>query len=285
MQIRKLPPDFKPQWDEKMSGEMYHELNYLGSSGLLEIKTSPAHFKARVIDGVEKKESKAFREGNLIHAAILEPERFSKLMVVRPKFDMRTNAGKAESKAWDSENEGRISVSESELEMLRGICNSLLKKRTLLAMINAAKKEISGFFRHEATGIALKFRPDAILVDQGLVLDIKSTTDASLKGFDYAIRDYSYYVKAAFYLAGASALLGRPVEHYSWIAVEKAPPYDIAVYNMCPIYAEAGKKEFEELMQKLDRCLEKNEWPGYQGEESEYTSPPEWFTNQVWRAS
>jgi hypothetical protein len=70
--------------------------------------------------------------------------------------------------------------------------------------------EHTGFF--EIEGTPCKVRPDLYnSKDSGIVLDLKTTIDASPKGFAKSVRQYGYLFQAAWYMT-ALASYGRKTQ-------------------------------------------------------------------------
>jgi exodeoxyribonuclease VIII len=120
--------------------------------------------------------------------------------------------------------------------------------------------EQSIYFTHEKTGIQCKARPDAMA--GGLVIDLKTTVDASMRAFQGSAVRYGYFLQAAI-INEALKSINQPMEHFVFIPVEKIKPYCVAVYMADGESIEHGIKQFDELMIGLAKCLESNVWPGY----------------------
>lgn len=271
----------KPFWKAGIPEEQYHALRtFLSASGLKEALRSPKHFYYQFVLGNSRKETPALELGRVIHAAVLEPERFIRDMVTKPKFDLRSRFGKSKAEQWLAENENKIHVDEKTHEVVLGILNSLSANKTISAMLSKSATEVSGFGYDPKTGLKLRIRPDAFLQAEGMILDIKSAVDASEKAFKRAVWDYGYYLQAAFYCFVASQIEGRKIEMFRWVVCEKSPPYDVAVYECDPAWMEIGEMDVRRALNRIDECLRTGVWYGYQRDGSEWLSPPLWLINQ-----
>jgi len=97
------------------------------------------------------------------------------------------------------------------------------------------------------------------LTDSGFIVDIKTTDDASPRGFAYSVRKYRYHVQAAMYLDGVMATGTKP-EAFILIAIEKAPPYLCAVYYLTDSDIEAGREAYKQDVETYRRCMSLNDW-------------------------
>lgn len=261
----------------KMSAEAYHALPYVSASRLKLLAKSPAHLKYSLENPTAQTE--AMRFGELVHTAILETDRFLNSIAVAPKVDRRTSIGK---KAWEDfqvENVGKIVIGAGELKQVEAIVESVKQHRVASLLVDKSKnKEVSCVAQH-SSGMILKARIDAIVRSASTVFDLKTTTDASPQGFSKAIYQYGYHVQGAFYLE-VLKLLGMPLEHVCFIAVEKEAPYNVAVYRLSKEALELGRKQAEKLILKWQECERLNKWEGY-GEGVLEISLPSWGTKEI----
>lgn len=72
-----------------------------------------------------------------------------------------------------------------------------------------------------------------------VAVDLKTARDASPNGFTRAIADHSYDVQRAWYLDALRWLTGETAEMV-FVAVEKEPPYLVAVHQLPTVWAEMG---------------------------------------------
>lgn len=118
-------------------------------------------------------------------------------------------------------------------------------------------------------------RPDW-LSDDGIMFDLKTTADnAGPEDWGRsAMFVYGYDFQAEFYRRGLRAITGR--EHpFLFIAVEKSPPYGIAVHGLTGEAQDAAAQDVDEAIRKWQWCTAKNVWPGYSSK-TYYNEPPVW---------
>lgn len=242
-----------------MSNADYHAQSAISKSGLDLIARCPALFKHRRENPIEP--TAAMRMGTLVHTAILEPHDLCNL-VVAPKIERRSNAGKAEWAAWQLENEGKQIVEADELDTLRAITAAVHAHPgagKALAML--ASVEDSIFWQDEDTGIDCRCRPDGVL-SNGLIIDVKTTKDARPDEFAKSIANYRYHVQAAFYADGYLTHHGTPPKGFMFIAVEPFEPYLVACYVASPEMIIRGRADYKRDLATYARCLKTDTWPG-----------------------
>jgi hypothetical protein len=293
MPINRLPevvsPQFAAHWHPGLTNEQYHmDRGALSSSGLKTIlRKTPAHFKAEWIQGssVDKKQDH-FRYGSLCHMALLEPEKFKSTFVLEPVFEGFTKDGRLSTQSKDAKDQkklwyanlkpGALVVTPEDYKGIQGSIASILNHEKAKASLVGAQTEISGYFRHKATGIRCRIRPDILHLEKKVLIDFKTTEDASPDKFSRSIDNFMYHVSLVFYGMGIEAITGTEPDIYALLAVEKDDPYCCAFYALDRDTIETAKAFIEHGMALLKTCLEKNQWPGYQAGIAEQIGIPKW---------
>ena len=147
---------------------------------------------------------------------------------------------------------------------------------SIMAMIDAMKrhpiaKKLMIIPDKETTGIWVdvnhrlwcKIRPDAIDHENRIIVDWKSTMDASFDSFNKDIFKYSYHVSAAYYKWGVKALTGHDYAFIA-VAVEKAPPYGINCYNISGMAIRKAWEKIGDCLGDLADCVADDKWPNYE---------------------
>lgn len=269
--------EFQNKWDFTLDAESYHaRKEFLSSGALRALLRSPRHYHQRYIVGAKEKPSAAKSLGSLIHAAILEPERFSQNLKLAPKFDKRTKAGK---EAWSEFQEKfgpeAILCEQSEYEAILGVLEAVNHHPVAKDILIGGDRECSGFFKLE-NGIFGKIRPDLILRDRGIILDVKTCADARRRAAESSIWKYRYDIQASWYLMGSRILEpSTKWDMYGFLFVEKEPPYSCAIYMADPVMLEIGDRDIKTGLNIYKNCLKEGKWPGYQ-KEPEMISVPDY---------
>lgn len=252
----------------------YHAAPALGSTDLKNLLRSPAHYKAAKEAPMA---SEALRVGTLVHECILEPDTWALRRDI-PDVNKRTKAGKeALQKYYEvAGEEGWLPVDPDDRALCEGMRESAMAHRLVRSVLNAAdKKEQSCFWRDvsvDATGVDCKARFDGLA--PGLILDLKTTQDASPGAFRNAVARFDYHVQAAHYCTGAHAVTGMWPD-YAILAIEKKPPYACAVYELDEQAMAVGAERRELAIRQYVECKRTGKWSAYP-ETVQTLSLPRW---------
>ncbi|CAK9250658.1 unnamed protein product [Sphagnum jensenii] len=288
--------DFKPHWIENLESEKYHaDRGSLSSTGLkVLLAQTPAHFKSNWTRGEDVgKEKDHLRYGSLAHLALLEPEKFRSSFVLEPVFEGFTKDGKLSTQSKEAKDkkklwyanlpQGSLVVTPEDYSRIEGGIKSILAHKKAVGILNGAKTEISGFFRHPATGIKCRIRPDILHIEKMSLTDFKTTRCAAEWFFGPELIRRKYHISLMFYALGVKEITGKMPDKISILAVEKDPPYACALWVMSEETMKLGLDRVEEGMAIMKSCLDTNTWPSYQENGlAQEIQVPQWaFTEQA----
>tara|TARA_R110001599_G_scaffold339851_1_gene559747 strand:+ start:34144 stop:34995 length:852 start_codon:yes stop_codon:yes gene_type:complete len=253
--------------------EFYHGGDGVSKSGLSLVGQSPLHYWNAYLnpDREARTETPAQMLGSAIHCMVLEPELFDSQYVVPPKINKRSSAGKEEWAQWETNNQGKILLDVDQIETVKRAADSVLKHRLAKAYLSNGTAEESFFWEDEETGTLCKCRPDFNRDD--ILVDLKTTADASKKAFMRTITNFNYHVSDVFSSAGYEAVTGRTPKAYKFIVVETKAPYGVAIYDLDDAARERGRELMRRELDLFAECIKTNTWPGY-SEASETLSLP-----------
>ncbi len=249
-----------PLIDWMMPADEYHALAALGSSDVKAILRSPAHFKARANADDEPTEAKEI--GTALHMAVFEPARFASEVVASPTFDRRTKAGKADAEAFEAAHAGKLILSASNHLIVQHASASVRAHRGAAALLAAGQPEVTFQWTDTTSGAPCKARVDWLRPD-GVLVDLKSTRDASPAGFVREIVRFGYHLQAAHYMAGARAVLQEPPQAFVLIAVEKEPPFACGVYVLDDDARVRAAGRVAAALARWAECNAAGSWPAY----------------------
>jgi len=241
--------------------EIYHrrQLNTVSKSALDLVERSPAHYWAW-INGLERRETPALKFGHAWHMAILEPQRFSEAYAVAPKFSGK--GMKARKEAWLMENADKLSLSEDDERDILGMLESVMCHPAASRLVLEGVSEVTLRWKDPITGLACKSRADYWVKSKRFAVDLKSTEDASEDAFARSVYKWGYHKQDALYRAGFLAC-GEPINHFAIIAIEKEPPYAVAVYTLDEDAVTKGYEAARRDISRLDECIKANHFPSY----------------------
>jgi hypothetical protein len=245
----------------------YHRHKAVSKSHLDLVARSPLHYWARYVDPnrVEPEPTPAMLLGTAVHTHILELDQWDQRYIAAPDgVDRRTKAGKEAWAAFEAESAGRTVISRTDAEQVMAMGRAV-HGHPAAAYLLGLKGTAEGTFlwTDEATGLECKCRPDWLTDDGQLVVDLKTTEDASPAGFRKSIANFRYHVQAAWYLHGLEQATCTRPEQFIFICVEKKPPHAVAVYAASPEMVGAGGEQALRDLEVLATCKAANSWPGY----------------------
>ena len=256
----------------------YHAHPAISKSHLDQINRSPLHYWSRYIDPnrVPVQPTVAMELGTAVHMAVLEPELFLETYTTAPGISKTTKAGK---EAWaEAEAGGKKLLKPEELDQIDRMHQSLLTHPgARKALKSTGKAEQSIFAVDPATGLEMKCRPD-YLTDSGWVIDLKTTTDASVDSFSKSTANFRYHVQAAWYLHVVQAATGERPKGFVFLVVEKTAPFAVQVFKAGPELLEIGHAQALADLQRIAECkqtyTEDQPWPGYPETATVLSLPP-----------
>lgn len=196
---------------------------------------------------------------------------------------------------WTKNNGHRIVLKPEEWEMLHRMHAAVMAHPVASRLITGAPgvAERSVYWEDEETGLLCRCRPDWWRQD-GIVVDVKTTEDASLDEFQRSISGWRYYVQDPFYMDGMTAAhqAGHFPEGWAapklflFLAVEKSAcvvdgvALGVAVYGLDEESKALGRKEYREDLQTIAECTAAGRFPGY-GDKAQIISLPRWKLAQA----
>lgn len=273
----------KPGVYDDLENFEYHSGEGVNKSLLDLLHRSPMHCHAALI-GEPAEPTEAMKLGTAVHALVLEPKKYERQFAIAPRVDRRTKAGKEEWAQFCEEHAGAEIISEDTAELVRAMAASVHSHPAAHALLSAeGKAEMSAYWIDTITGELCKCRPDFWRKD-GIIVDLKTTEDASPEGFARSVVSYRYHVQAAWYLEGLKRLFDdglakegfeRP-RNFVFVAVEKKPPYAVGVYVLDLDAYQVGANEARADLDKFHECKRLDVWPGY-GDAIASLALPAWF--------
>lgn len=225
--------------------------------------------------------------GNAVHTALLEPDTFlarythlpetiekkqkdGSLLTVKPTFAM--TEGKALKE--EAEAAGKTILGWDDWCDVQGMVAKALQHKYARDFIlnGQGVAEASLFWRDPHTGVLCKTRPDRFRED-GIVVEVKTTEDASPDSFWSTFKKLRYNVQAAFQMDGIREVTGSAPKYFVIIAIEKEHPYNVAVYTVEPEDIDEGRGQYRYNLEMIKSAETTGSWPGYPEEIQKLTRP------------
>jgi hypothetical protein len=263
----------------------YFAAEGVNNSLLKDMAKSPAHAFALHLapDRPVREQTPSMFTGTLAHCAQLEPDAMAARYVVVPDdAPRRPTAAQWKAKKpspdsiaamdwWADFNtcaEGLQIVTAEQYTATKGQLAAIQRSPELAALFGRGAGEQSVFWRDPITGLICKCRPDWVHpLDDGrdILVDLKSTADASPEGFSRTVWNFGYHRAAAWYSKGWAAATGRDVAAFVFGAVTSAYPFLAAPYMLDEDTLRQGADESRRLLDRYAECLRTDSWPGYGG--------------------
>ena len=109
--------------------------------------------------------------------------------------------------------------------------------------------------------------PDCEAGSRPVLVDYKTTVDASPEAFAKSAIRYGYHHQGPWYVDGYRAVTGCDLEPaFLIVAQEKEAPYLVSVHQIMPDAMEAGRRGNEKAVARYMKATETGVWPGYPDE-------------------
>lgn len=240
------------------------EQHILSKSRLDLINKAPQLYKRKYIDGFnEQTETPALILGKALHCRILEPSEFGKRYTFAPAIDKRTKEGKELYAQFTESAAGLTVLTQEQGETMERMCSAVFAHpaaKHLLGLHGVSETMLN--WHDSLSGVPCRGIIDR-LTNEGLIIDLKTTDDASPKGFARSCHKYRYHVQAAFYSDGYKQANNVDCSGFFFIAVEKSEPHLVAVYYLNDHDMQRGRDMYAQDIAKFIECEATNDWQGY----------------------
>ena len=288
---------------EKMSNDEYHACPEFSSSQLKDILRSGAHFYSNNIIKENERESKKHLDfGTLAHTLFLEPEQFHNEFAVipadapKPPTDVMRNAKNPSEDSikrvqwWDNfaaEHGTKITITEDLLLGAQRIANNLRTLSSYKVMENNyGMAEVSIFFVDPVFDLRLRVRPDYHIppcsaLPNGLLFDVKTSTDARPFKFSKSCSDFGYDLSASMYREGFQQYYNTPEKpDFIFLVAESSAPFNVKQYKASDLFLSVGDARYNKAKEQLAESLLIDEWDGY-SKDLEDIYLPSYMTKQA----
>lgn len=261
----------------------------ISSSGLRSVLDRPSlywGFSPYNPTPFDKPEKDSLEFGKAAHMLLLGEDGFKERYVLRPdEIEGKAWQGnRTACKQWlvDQKKAGRVVMTETEIGHIRQIASALSKKEAIRLGILNGRIERSLFCKDG--DIWLKARPDVVPNDSGDFVDLKTAASVDDESLSKAIYNHGYHVQAGLLRMIVRQVLGADAfSSFTFVFVEKAPPYDVRVMQLKDEDIDLGERQARVAIETVKRCLKEGKWPGYDGFEKEvsYVEMPSWSKTRI----
>jgi len=219
-------------WDNEISDFEYFAHPFISATDISLSLKGPSHFFFETKTAAAAKRTSAAKEfGTAFHELILNP-RFAETYGKGP-----TGAEFLPQK-----------LTKTAVENL-----NRMKQRVLQVFPLFTENEKTGVFKEDAgfvEGEGLRCKVDLRCPEKKLIVDLKTTTEATPSKFQWSAREYNYHLQAAHYLDCANKIDGPGTyTSFLFVVVEKTWPYKVFVF-------ECSDRLLEEALEVRNAQLE-----------------------------
>lgn len=237
----------------------------LGFSDLKTLLRSPRLYRYQAEHG--RADTPAFDFGQAAHALVLG---IGEDIQVGDFENWRTKA----SQEWRDEvrNNGGVPMLRDDYERVANLADIVLSHPIAGPLFTDGDAEVAA--TRDVGGVTLRARADWKRND-GILLDLKTTTDADPASFGRSAFKWGYHIQHANYVDtfGARTLL--------FVEVEKDAPHLISVNELDADAVEHGRRSIERALDIYRTCVADNAWPDFPNITGiNETSLPTWVYRQ-----
>ncbi len=222
-----------------------------------------------------RKDESKFDIGTSAHAMLLEGDA-SRIVVVEAD-DWKTKAAReARDEAHASGKTALLAHTFAGVAAMVEAAKVFVAQSEIAADWKAAKSEQTILWCEDGTW--LRARADRLSNDRKVIIDYKTTGDASPPVFTRQMATLGYHVQDAFYRRAVRAL-GLPDPKFIFFAQETEAPYECALYGCDPLLREIGEAQVEAAIGRWSAALRTNKWEGY-GSRVHWANAPGWLQQE-----
>lgn len=225
-----------------MTNEEYHSRSEISCSQIKTILKNPYEFLAKV----KKEPTKNMDFGSCVHKLLLEPEDFEKEFAIMPEIDKRTKEGKELFVQFMVKHGSKTFLNGEDFEKAKWCAQ--IAKEIAGAFFKNGEAEQSYF--SELDGVPVRCRPDYYIEDKGIIVDVKTTADASRDGFIKSIANFGYHIQTAFYMDTLRSL-GMKADKFMFVAIETKEPFMIGLYELDDVSIEHGRTQYKKALELI----------------------------------
>jgi hypothetical protein len=258
----------------------YRATQAINYSALKLGRTSLPRMHACITGTLDQTESEAMGLGTMLHQAMAIGDGWADRYAIRPEgIDRRTKEGKDRWAAWLASLPPGAEILEtpSQVEAVTTAdrMRSAIMRHPLGHVLATSNGESEVAIVHDGRKARLdkvvRMNDDAPV----MLVDWKTTVDASPGAFARSAAKYSYHLQAAWYIAMAQRTYGKRLP-FVFVAVENTAPYSVGVYEIAPDQIEAATGINEGICKRYAAWLEAGAESHHTGANVEQLVLPEW---------
>lgn len=292
------------------------EVTIISASRIAAFAESPKTYKSQYILK-EIEPTPAMEMGKLYHKAILEADKFEEeYVVMEPKENFictvdqlkeaikacgekpvsgkkqnlidQLNALDSNARIWEMyvaemNRQGKKLISAELWKKCQRMTQEVLDHNLLKRFFVEGRKEIKAtweFNEEIYVNMVMDFFHETLIDGDPVIMDIKTTADASPRACYSTVRKNKLLIQAAMYVDGVKQITGKE-PYFGWAFVETSAPYHVTVIMADSGQIEAGQAWYRGLIKEFMRCKKANEWPSYDNGRAMHLEVDDWFFKKI----
>lgn len=251
-----------------MTFEDYRSLDGINASSL-KVGYAKSLLHMRHVMTHESESTDAMTFGTMVHMAVLEPCNYALNVSV-------WRGGRCAGKDWEAfklANERTAIIKADDHERITAIVDVVNRCKFARDLITNSEHEVTIQWETKEYGKA-KARIDGVCFD-GAIYDLKTTSNIANFAADFCRMNYD--LQMGWYRAGADATNPMKRRAVYIIAVESAPPYDVAVYRVPSNALQVGYERAVTVALAYRKAEQSGIWTGVQSEIGGQLEMPAWY--------
>lgn len=227
----------------------YSDYEFITNSQLGLIKKDVRTYKMVRDNPSMREETLPMIFGRAYHIAMLEPNEFNDKVKV---CNSSTRYTKAYKDFLVQNKDCHTIILTKEYDKIMAMQDVLFSYNDVMSLLSLdGKREIANAWKDEDINVFCKGKAD--FVKDKTIVDLKTTYDATLYGFNQSSKKYGYDRQSAFYMDGFNC------NEFIFIVQEKEPPYNISIFNTSNSFIERGREEYKMLLETYRKFFIDNE--------------------------
>lgn len=244
---------------------------YLNKSPYHFWKQTPYNEKAEAFEPTA-----SMKFGTLCHLLLLEGDKFQDKYAVAPKCDRRTKEGKAVWDAFQQGATGKEVVTEDDFLKAQNMMEALKGHQSALKLVSKGYSESEVYF--DLFGANYKAKLD--YARDGLIIDYKTSQDASPEGFMRSVAQFGYHRQDFIYRQAYKSKYGKDAVGMIFIVQDVNEPEAIGIYNLDEVTREIAEAEVLTATKQIKERLASGEWE-FTSKLVQSISLPGWYQSKA----
>lgn len=236
------------------------------STDIRTFRKSPRHYQLKDT----QPQTFSMNLGTAFHMKLSEPKKFQDTYIPKPEFEKKSKTQpltiKEQELAFLEANRGKEILSTKDLDVLDLMHESAMSNPFIEGIFKkqmVIEEKLIHPFTFDDKDVLIQGTPDIILPDENIIIDIKTSADASFDKFQQTIAKFEYFIQSAVYIMLAEKQYNKSFTDFIWIVVENSWPYNVATYYMEKDLIDLGREIVNKTVPKMLTAIEKGIFHGY----------------------